>query len=46
MIDNKKLVANIDLFFQNFDIQKNILNKILSKFKLYCLGFDKIPNNW
>ena len=38
--DKKNLVANIDLFFLNFDIQKNIQNKILSKFKLNWLGFD------
>ena len=45
MIYNKNLVANIDLFFLNVDIKKNIQNKIISKFKFYCLGFDLMPNN-
>ena len=40
MIYNKNLVASVDLFFLNFDIQKNIQNKILSKFKFNCLGLD------
>ena len=45
MIYNIKNSSKYQPIFQKFDIQKNVQNKILSKFKFYCLGFDLIPNN-